>query len=99
MLIQTVQHYVRHSVSLQLNNDFQAVLKAGEVINLGNAFNNAVLRQACNILNQVRFVDLIGNFADNDMMLALVGRHDFCLRADFYYAAASSIGAGDTGLA
>ena len=33
------------------------------------------------------------------MMLALVGRHDFRLRTDFYYAAASGIGAGDTGLA
>ena len=99
VLIQTVQHYVRHSVSLQLDNDFQAVLQAGEVVNLGNAFDNAVLRQTCNILNQVCFVDLIGDFADNDMMLALVGRHDFRLRTDFYYAAASGIGAGDTGLA
>ena len=99
MLVQTVQNNVRNSITLQLNNNLHAIFKAGEVINLGNAFDYAVLSQVSNILNQVSFVNLIGDFGNNDMVLALVGRHNFSLGADFYYAAAGVISAGNTFLA
>ena len=99
MLVQTVQNNVRNSITLQLNNNLHAVFKAGEVINLSNAFDYAVLSQVSNILNQVSFINLVGYFGNNDMMLTLVGRHNFSLGADFYYAAAGVISAGNAFLA
>ena len=99
MLVQTVQNNVRNSITLQLNNNLHAVFKAGEVINLGNAFDYAVLSQVSNILYQVSFVDLVGDFGNNDMVLTLVGRHNFSLGANFYYAAAGVISAGNAFLA
>ena len=99
MLVQTVQNNVRNSITLQLNNNLHAVFKAGEVINLSNAFDYAVLSQVSNILNQVSFINLVGDFGNNNMVLALVGRHNFSLGADFYYAAAGVISAGNAFLA
>ena len=99
MLVQTVQNNVRNSITLQLNNNLHAVFKAGEVVNLGNAFDYAVLSQVSNILNQVSFVNLIWDFGNNDMVLALVGRHNFSLGADFYNATAGVISTGNTFLA
>ena len=99
MLVQTVEDNVRYSITLQLNNNLHAVFKAGEVINLGNAFDYAVLSQVSNILNQVSFINLVGYFGNNDMVLTLVGRHNFSLGTDFYYAAAGVISAGNAFLA
>ena len=96
MLIQTVQNNVRYSITLQLNNNLHAVFKAGEVINLSNSFDYAVLSQVSNILNQVSFINLVGYFGNNDMVLTLVGRHNFSLSADFYNAAAGIISTGNT---
>ena len=99
MLVQTVQNNVRYSITLQLNNNLHAVFKAGEVINLSNALDYAVFSQVSNILNQVSFINLVGYFGNNDMMLTLVGRHNFSLGTDFYYAAAGVISAGNAFLA
>ena len=99
MLVQTVQNNVRNSITLQLNNNLHSVFKAGEVINLGNTFDYAILSQVSNILNQVSFVNLVGDFGNNDMVLALVGRHDLCFSTNFYNAAAGVISAGNTFLA
>ena len=96
MLVQTVENNVRYSITLQLNNNLHAVFKAGEVINLSNAFDYAVLSQVSNILNQISLVNLVGDFGNNDMVLALVGRHDLSLSANFYNAAAGVISTGNT---
>ena len=65
VLVEVVQHDLRHLAALQLDDDPHAVA-VGFVAQVGDALDRLLAHQVGDPLDQLRLVDLIGNLGDDD---------------------------------
>ena len=68
VLVQLIEHDARNRIALQLDDDAHAVL-VGLVAQVGDAFELLVANQIGDVLDQLRAVDLIRDFGDDDLRL------------------------------
>src|SRR5262249_17923550 len=81
VLVQVIEDDVADLAALQVDDDPEPVA-IGLVADVGDAVDRLVPYQLRNALNQLGFVDLIGNRRDNDRgAVALLGNLDLRLRA------------------
>ena len=72
--IKLAQHDLEISIALQLNNDTYAVT-VGFVTQIRNTFDALIAHRLRDLLHQARFVDLIGDFGNDDSALVILLRH------------------------
>ena len=65
VLVEVVQHHLRHLAALQLDDDPHAVA-IGLVAQVGNPLDRLFAHEVGDPLDQLRLVDLIGNLGDDD---------------------------------
>ena len=68
VLVELIQDHARNRIALQLDDDAHAVL-VGLVPQVGDAFELLVANEIGDVLDQLRAVDLIRNFGDDDLRL------------------------------
>ena len=91
VLVEVVEHDLRHFAALQLDDDPHAVA-VGLVAQIGDAFDGLLAHQIGDALDQLRLVDLIRNLGDDDRLpIALLVRLDRRSRAHQDRAAAGRV--------
>ncbi len=90
--VEVVQHHFRYRVALHFDYDAHAVF-VGLVAQRADAFDTLVFDQLGDFLNQARFVDLIGNFVNDDSLAAgfSVGFH-LAAGANVDFTASGTVG-------
>ena len=91
VLVQAVENDLRLLAALQFVNNTQAVTVAF-VANFRDAFNAFFVDQGRRVFNQARFVDLIRNLRDNDVLTVFGHALNGGLGADFQGAAPAGVG-------
>ena len=96
--VQLVQHDLRGRVALDGDDDHHAVA-VGMIVDVGNALNALFLDEIRDILDQARFVDLIRQLGDDDVIPAVFLLLDLGAGAHGDAAAARRVGGADAGAA
>ncbi len=71
VLVKVVEHYLRHCIALEHNDQALAGATRGLITNIRDAGNLAVLDQFRNLERQVVGVDLVRKFGDHEALAAL----------------------------
>ena len=91
VLEEVVEDDLRLFVALHFDDDAHAVAVAF-VANVGDAFDLLVLDQLGDVLDQARFVDLVGQFGDDDVLAIFAALFDGGFGAHLEGAAAGLVG-------
>ena len=92
VLVEVVEHHLRHLAALQLDDDPHAVA-IGLVAQIGDALDHLLAHQVGDPLDQLRLVHLIRNLGDDDRLaVALLVGLDLGLGAHQDRAAAGHVG-------
>lgn len=96
LLVEVVQHHLRHLAATQLDDDAHAVL-VGLVAQLGDAFDLLLFDQLGDLFDQARLVQLVRQLGDHDLLAAanLVDVLDLGAGAHVDAATAGAIGLDD----
>src|SRR5258708_36854355 len=68
MLIQLVDHYIRHGIPFQVDDDTGAFLIIGFIVDMGNPFHDLLVHQLTYTVAEGIAVDLVGHFGDDDRL-------------------------------
>ena len=91
VLVEVVQHHLRHLAALELDDDPHPVA-IGLVAQVGNPLDRLLANEIGDPLDQLRLVDLIGNLGDDDRLpVALLVGLDLGFRAHHDRAAAGHV--------
>src|SRR5271170_3306076 len=91
VLEKVIENNFRLFIALHFDDDAHAVAVAF-IANVGDAFDLFILNEAGYIFDQVRFVDLIGEFGDDDVLAILAALFDGDFGAHLEGAAADPVG-------
>src|ERR1039458_5804780 len=91
VLVEVVEHHLGLFPALQLEDNAHAVAVA-LVANIADALDLLVVHQGRRLLDQFRFVDLVGNLRDDNLFLVLAEAFDGRARADLELPPASGEG-------